>query len=182
MVVLCLRATPKPEQARLSCRPLLICTVPTGCRTLFFTGSKGGNKFDLTKYNDAYFERLQSYVSTASDHGIVVQIGLFCGYARVVFAVARPCRARRARFLEMCVCKLRSLLDVRCTPHKKPAVSRSTPCMVQCRTCTCVCVRACVRVCVCCAVRVSMQVCVCTNACASACACACVCTGASPCL
>jgi|WetSurMetagenome_2_1015567.scaffolds.fasta_scaffold00002_38 hypothetical protein len=37
----------------------------------------GGNKFDLGKWNEAYFARLKSFVSEASDRGIIVEISLF---------------------------------------------------------------------------------------------------------
>ncbi|MBN1560776.1 hypothetical protein JW998_11035 [candidate division KSB1 bacterium] len=40
----------------------------------------GGNKFDLEKRDDAYFERLRSYVSCAADHDIVVELVLFCPF------------------------------------------------------------------------------------------------------
>ena len=38
----------------------------------------GGNKFDLTRWNDAYFERLKTFVAAAADRGIVVEYVLFC--------------------------------------------------------------------------------------------------------
>ena len=40
--------------------------------------SDGGNKFDLTKWNPAYFERLKDFVSQASRRDIVVEMSLFC--------------------------------------------------------------------------------------------------------
>ena len=43
-------------------------------------GSLGGGKFDLTKYDEQYFARLQHFVSVAGARGIVVQVALFCGY------------------------------------------------------------------------------------------------------
>lgn len=43
-------------------------------------GPKAGNKFDLTTFDTAYFERLEKYVSSAAKHGVVVQLVLFCGY------------------------------------------------------------------------------------------------------
>ena len=40
----------------------------------------GGNKFDLTKWNPEYFNRLKQFVSTASEHGIVVEFTFFCPF------------------------------------------------------------------------------------------------------
>ncbi len=38
----------------------------------------GGNKFDLSKFDDAYFTRLKDFVSKAGERGIVVEFVLFC--------------------------------------------------------------------------------------------------------
>jgi hypothetical protein len=38
----------------------------------------GGNKFDLTRWDDAYFRRLKGFVNLAGKHGIVVELNLFC--------------------------------------------------------------------------------------------------------
>jgi hypothetical protein len=38
----------------------------------------GGNKFDLTKWDDAYFSRLQDFMDEASKRGVVVELNLFC--------------------------------------------------------------------------------------------------------
>jgi hypothetical protein len=38
----------------------------------------GGNKFDLEKWDPAYFERLRDFVAQAGKRGIVVELGLFC--------------------------------------------------------------------------------------------------------
>src|SRR6267142_2052121 len=40
--------------------------------------SDGGNKFDLTKFNSAYFERLKKFISEAGKRGVVVELVLFC--------------------------------------------------------------------------------------------------------
>jgi len=40
----------------------------------------GGNKFDLTKWDIAYFERLRSFVAEAGKRGIVVEVVLFCPF------------------------------------------------------------------------------------------------------
>jgi hypothetical protein len=38
----------------------------------------GGTKFDLEKFDSAYFERLRDFVGQASKRGIVVELSLFC--------------------------------------------------------------------------------------------------------
>jgi hypothetical protein len=38
----------------------------------------GGNKFDLTQWDEAYFKRLKDFVGQAGKRGIVVEITLFC--------------------------------------------------------------------------------------------------------
>ncbi len=38
----------------------------------------GGNKFDLTKWDPAYFERLRNFMTEARKRGIVVELTLFC--------------------------------------------------------------------------------------------------------
>jgi hypothetical protein len=40
----------------------------------------GGNKFDLTKWDSAYFVRLKSFLEQASKRGIVVELTLFCPF------------------------------------------------------------------------------------------------------
>jgi hypothetical protein len=40
----------------------------------------GRNKFDLGRWNDAYFERLDRFVAAASERGIVVEYVLFCPF------------------------------------------------------------------------------------------------------
>ena len=40
----------------------------------------GGNKFDLTKWNDAYFARLRDFVRQAGTRGIIVELVLFCPF------------------------------------------------------------------------------------------------------
>ncbi|MBN1418370.1 MAG: hypothetical protein JXP34_06305 [Planctomycetes bacterium] len=42
--------------------------------------ANGGNKFDLTKYDPAYFERLRAFVAEAGKRGIVVEMVLFCPF------------------------------------------------------------------------------------------------------
>ncbi len=40
----------------------------------------GGNRFDLTRWDGAYFARLRDFVRQASDRGIVVEYVLFCPF------------------------------------------------------------------------------------------------------
>lgn len=42
--------------------------------------ASGGNKFDLTKWDNAYFERLRDFVGEASKRGVVVEFVLFCPF------------------------------------------------------------------------------------------------------
>ena len=42
--------------------------------------ANGGNKFDLTKWDPAYFQRLKDFVGEAGKHGIVVELVLFCPF------------------------------------------------------------------------------------------------------
>jgi hypothetical protein len=40
--------------------------------------SDGGNKFDLSKWDEAYFARLKDFMAEASRRGVVVELNLFC--------------------------------------------------------------------------------------------------------
>jgi hypothetical protein len=40
----------------------------------------GGSKFDLTKWDEAYFKRLKDFVAQASQRGVVVEMNLFCPF------------------------------------------------------------------------------------------------------
>jgi hypothetical protein len=40
----------------------------------------GGNKFDLTQWDDAYFKRLKGFVAEAEKAGIIVEVNLFSSY------------------------------------------------------------------------------------------------------
>jgi hypothetical protein len=40
--------------------------------------ANGGNKFDLTKWDEAYFKRLRDFVASANKRGVVVELNLFC--------------------------------------------------------------------------------------------------------
>jgi hypothetical protein len=41
-------------------------------------GADGGNKFDLTRWDPAYFERLKDFLTQAGERGILVELVLFC--------------------------------------------------------------------------------------------------------
>jgi hypothetical protein len=43
-------------------------------------GPVGGNKFDLAKWDGAYFYRFQDFVSQAAARGVVVEVNLFCPF------------------------------------------------------------------------------------------------------
>jgi hypothetical protein len=40
----------------------------------------GGNKFDLTKWDDAYFKRLKAFLTQSGKRGIVVELVVFCPF------------------------------------------------------------------------------------------------------
>lgn len=42
--------------------------------------ANGGNKFDLTRWDAAYFKRLKDFVGQAGKRGIVVEVNLFCPF------------------------------------------------------------------------------------------------------
>jgi hypothetical protein len=42
--------------------------------------ANGGNKFDLTKWDERYFHRLKNFVNLADKRGIIVEMVLFCPY------------------------------------------------------------------------------------------------------
>jgi hypothetical protein len=42
--------------------------------------ANGGNKFDLSRWDAAYFKRLTDFVSHASQRGIIVEVNLFCPF------------------------------------------------------------------------------------------------------
>src|SRR5262245_29048387 len=53
----------------------------------------GGNKFDLTKWNDAYFHRLRDFVTQAGRRGIVVEFTFFCPFYRDEMWLRSPMNA-----------------------------------------------------------------------------------------
>ncbi|MCB1100467.1 MAG: hypothetical protein KDN22_33190 [Verrucomicrobiae bacterium] len=56
--------------------------------------SDGGNKFDLTQWDPAYFERLHQLMAAAKERGIVVEFTLFCPMYRDSMWEACPMHAR----------------------------------------------------------------------------------------
>ena len=42
--------------------------------------ANGGNKFDLTKWDEAYFHRLKDFVAQAGTRGVVVELAFFCPF------------------------------------------------------------------------------------------------------
>ena len=42
--------------------------------------ARGGSKFDLTRWDDAYFERLRAFCAEAGKRGVIVELVLFCPY------------------------------------------------------------------------------------------------------
>jgi len=54
----------------------------------------GLTKFDLTKWNDAYFQRLREFVSEAEKRGIVVEYVLFCPFYDQSLWDVNPMNAR----------------------------------------------------------------------------------------
>ena len=44
--------------------------------------ANGGSKFDLTRWDPAYFRRLKGFLSEASKRGVVVELVLFCPFYR----------------------------------------------------------------------------------------------------
>lgn len=42
--------------------------------------ANGGNKFDLTKWDEAYLKRLKNFVAAASKRGVIVELNLFCPF------------------------------------------------------------------------------------------------------
>jgi hypothetical protein len=54
----------------------------------------GGNKFDLARWNDAYFERLKNFVAAASQRGVVVEYVFFCPFYEENLWDINPMNAR----------------------------------------------------------------------------------------
>jgi hypothetical protein len=54
----------------------------------------GRNRFDLGRWNDAYFARLKAFVAAASERGIVVEYVLFCPFYEEDLWAVNPMNAR----------------------------------------------------------------------------------------
>lgn len=54
----------------------------------------GGNKFDLTRWDDAFFNRLKDFVGYAGKKGVVVEVNLFCPMYRESMWTMCPMNAR----------------------------------------------------------------------------------------
>ncbi|MGQ9563950.1 MAG: cellulase family glycosylhydrolase [Thermogutta sp.] len=54
----------------------------------------GGNRFDLKKWNPAYFTRLHDFMRAAQERGIVVEFNLFCPFYNDDLWNANPMNAR----------------------------------------------------------------------------------------
>jgi hypothetical protein len=54
----------------------------------------GGNKFDLTRWDSAYFQRLTSFLTEAGKRGIVVELVLFCPFYEDSMWQLSPMNAR----------------------------------------------------------------------------------------
>jgi hypothetical protein len=55
--------------------------------------ANGGNKFDLTRWDPDYFDRLRDMVARADRHGIVVELVFFCPFYRDEMWVLSPMNA-----------------------------------------------------------------------------------------
>lgn len=53
----------------------------------------GGNKFDLSRFNEAYFERLKDFLSEAAERGVVVEFVFFCPFYEEVLWEVNPMNA-----------------------------------------------------------------------------------------
>jgi hypothetical protein len=54
----------------------------------------GGNKFDLTRWDEEYFRRLKEFVREAGRRGVVVELVLFCPYYEESMWALSPLNAR----------------------------------------------------------------------------------------
>ena len=55
--------------------------------------ANGGSKFDLTKWDEAYFRRLKDFIAQAGKRGVVVEISLFCPFYRDSMWLLSPMNA-----------------------------------------------------------------------------------------
>ena len=56
--------------------------------------ANGGNKFDLTKWDEAYFRRLKGFLAEAGRRGVVVELVLFCPFYKDEMWNLSPMNAR----------------------------------------------------------------------------------------
>ena len=54
----------------------------------------GGNKFDLSAWDPAYFDRLRNFVAAAGERGVVVELVLFCPFYEENLWQVNPMNAR----------------------------------------------------------------------------------------
>jgi hypothetical protein len=54
----------------------------------------GGDKFDLTRWDERYFDRLRDFVAKAGERGIVVEVNLFCPFYEDSMWSLSPMKAR----------------------------------------------------------------------------------------
>lgn len=54
----------------------------------------GGNKFDLRRWDEAYFRRLREFMKAAQERGIVVEFNLFCPFYNEELWQANPMNSR----------------------------------------------------------------------------------------
>jgi hypothetical protein len=55
--------------------------------------ANGGNKFDLTRWDAAYFKRLKDFLTQAGKHSIIVELNLFCPFYEESMWVLSPMNA-----------------------------------------------------------------------------------------
>jgi len=65
------RNTLAPAPGRFAC---------AWARSEFPGYANGGNRFDLTRWDEAFFARLRDFVATAGRCGVIVEVNLFCPY------------------------------------------------------------------------------------------------------
>ena len=86
----------------------------------------GGNKFDLTKWDEAYFERLKDFLTQAGKRGVVVELVLFCPFYKDAMWKLSPMNAEnnvsgvgKVKRTEVYTLKHRELLAVHETLTRK---------------------------------------------------------------
>jgi hypothetical protein len=57
--------------------------------------ANGGNKFDLEKWDVAYFKRLRDFVGYAEKRGVIVEINLFCPFYEEATVENQPAKSRQ---------------------------------------------------------------------------------------